>query len=158
MRGLKHYVECHCVLPQYRNAKKPLYFGFNVFSEIDEGNNITCKFLQCPNCGVIHKVYDACRSEIITGKDESAMVRNLTDVKLSIPENFVELLENHGCEFADYEKLEFILDNKMWSEYILLSKDYEDNSRVGKMLTFSDKGKPKVEPFMSTELIDHGTN
>ena len=146
------------MLPQYRNAKKPLYFGFNVFSEIDEGNNITCKFLQCPNCGVIHKVYDACRSEIITGKDESAMVRNLTDVKLSIPENFVELLENHGCEFADYEKLEFILDNKMWSEYILLSKDYEDNSRVGKMLTFSDNGKPKVEPFMSTELIDHGTN
>jgi len=158
MMGIKHYVECHCVLPQYRSSKKPIYFGFNVFSEIDEGNNVQCKFLQCPNCGVIHKVYDTCRSEIIAGKDESAIIRSLSDVKLSISENFVELLESHGCEFADYEKLEFILDNKMWSEYILLSKDYEDNNRVGKMLTFSDKGKPKVEPFMSTELIDHGTN
>ena len=158
MQGIKHYIECHCVLPQYRNTKKPIYFGFNVFSKMDEGNNVICRLAQCPNCGVIHKVYDVCQSEIMAGKDESAAVRTLSDVKLSIPENFVELLETHSCEFADYEKLEFILENKVWSEFIVLNKDYEENNRVGKLLRFSELGKPKVEPFMSTELIDHGTD
>ena len=157
MLGLKHYIECHCVLPQYRNVKKPIYFGFNAFSEVDEGNNVKLKFIQCPNCGVIHKVYDICKSEILAGKDESAIIRNLSDVKLLIPEHFVQLLETNNCEFADYEKLEFIISNEFWSERILLSTDFEENNRVGKMLTFSSKGKPRVEPFMSKELIDHGT-
>tara|TARA_Y100000389_G_scaffold44333_1_gene39065 strand:- start:366 stop:842 length:477 start_codon:yes stop_codon:yes gene_type:complete len=155
--GIKHFIECHCVLPQYRNAKKPIYFGFSAFSEVDDGNSVKLKYSQCPNCGVIHKVYDLCKSEILAGKDESAVIRSFSDIKLSIPEHFVQLLESHNCEFADYEKLEFILDNELWSERILLSTDFEENDRVGKMLTFSSKGKPKVEPFMSKELIDHGT-
>ena len=157
MTGIKHHIECHCVLPQYRNVKRPIYFGFNAFSEMDEGNSVCLKFLQCPNCGVIHRVYDLCKSEILAGKDESAIVRSLSDVKLSIPENFVELLETHNCEFADYEKLEFILDNELWTDRVLLSMDFDENNRIGKMLTFSNKGKPRVEPFMSKELIDHGT-
>mgnify|MGYP003658589485 CR=1 FL=1 len=157
MQGIKHYIGCHCVLPQYMNVKKPIYFGFNTFSKMDKGNSVQFKHAQCPNCGVIHKVYDICKSEIIAGKDESAIIRSISDVKLSIPENFVQLLETHNCEFADYEKLEFILEGELWSERILLSMDFEENNRVGKMLSFSDKGKPKVEPFMSKELIDHGT-
>ena len=158
MQGLKHYIECHCVLPQYRNSKKPVYFGFNVFSKIDDGNSVICKFTHCPNCGVVHKVYDACKSEISSGKDESAATRSISDLKLSIPENFIELLETHNCEFADYEKLEFILDHEAWSEYIVLGKDHEDDNRVGKILSFSDSGRARVEPFVTKELISHGTN
>jgi hypothetical protein len=156
MNGVKHYIECHCVLPQYRSSKKPIYFGFNVFSKIDEGNNVVSKFSQCPNCGVIHNVIDLCKSEIISGKDESVMLRTISDIKLSVPENMVQLLDQHGCEFADYEKLEYILDHKAWNEYILLSKDYEDDNRVGKVLKFEESGKPRVEPFMTKVEIQYG--
>jgi len=152
MQGLKHYIECHCVLPQYRNSKKPIYFGFNVFSKIDDGNSVIFRFAECPNCGVLHKIYDICKSEILSGKDNaSGRVRKISDLKLSIPENFIELLEGHNCELADYEKLEFILDHKAWNEYIMLNKDHEDDSRVGKILSFSDSGRPRVEPFITKE-------
>jgi hypothetical protein len=155
MSGTKHYIECHCVLPQYRSVKKPIYFGFNVFSEYDHDENIKLKYVQCPNCGVIHKVHNVCHSEILSGKDESAMIRDINDVKLSLPEKYVELFETHQCEFADYEKLEHIINNKLWSEYIVLSMKQEDDSRVGKIMRFLKTGTPRVEPYITKELIEY---
>jgi hypothetical protein len=153
MKGIKHYIECHCVTPQFRNAKKPIYFGFSVFSVLQEDDTVDEKFVQCPNCGVIHRVHDLCRSEILSGKDESAVIRSLDDIKLSIPENLVQLLEANKTSFADYEKLEWIINNEVWDESVILVSDIEDGTRTGKLLKFNKSGRPRVEPFASVELI-----
>lgn len=154
MQGVKHQLDCHCIVPGITGpGKQPIYFKFNVFSVIDDGNNVELKYVQCPNCGVIHKVFDLCRSEILAGKDEAAMVRTLQDLKLSIPENLVEVLEMHNCELADFEKLEYILDNEKWDEYIILDREIEDENAVGKMLTFRKEGRIRIEPFMTKEFV-----
>ena len=44
----------------------PLFHKFTVFSEFDSEGEIIPKIAKCNNCGVIHKVIDFCRSEIIT--------------------------------------------------------------------------------------------
>ena len=81
MTGQQHLIQCHCVLPQYRGRKDPVYHKFTVFSIIDESDTVVPKFVQCNNCGVIHKVYDICKSEIITGKDEMRNTAKIDDFK-----------------------------------------------------------------------------
>jgi hypothetical protein len=154
MQGIKHYIECHCITPQFKNKKKPIYFGFSVFSVLSDEDEVENKFVQCPNCGVIHKVVDLCKSEILSGKDESVAVRTLDDIKFSIPENLVQLLESNRTSYADYEKLEWILNNEIWDETVILTSDIEEGTRVGKILKFSKDGRPRVEPFASVELIN----
>ena len=66
MQGFKHLVQCHCILPQYRKMKDPVFHKFVVFSTIDKKDNVEPKNVQCNNCGVIHKVFDICKSEIET--------------------------------------------------------------------------------------------
>jgi len=153
MNGVKHYVECHCVIPQYGKSKKPLYYKFKAFSEIDNGNNVKCKFLQCPNCNVVHKVIDLCKSEIMIGTENSPVVTTMIDIKLSLPENLVELLEKHNLSIADYEHLEFIIREKKWEDYIVLVKEENKEKIEGKILKFSSEGKPRVEPFWTQVII-----
>ena len=43
MAGIKHLIECHCMLPQYRNKKDRQYHKFVVFSIID---NADCVIFQ----------------------------------------------------------------------------------------------------------------
>ena len=45
--GIKHLIECNCVLPQYQNTKKPIFHKFTVFSIIDEDNQIQDKNVIC---------------------------------------------------------------------------------------------------------------
>ena len=60
MRGQKHLIECHCILPQYRRALNTVYHKFVVFSEIDDSDTVVPKFAQCNNCGVIGHLAGQC--------------------------------------------------------------------------------------------------
>ena len=62
LEGVRHLIECHCTLPQYRNANPPVYHKFVVFSVLDE-DAIQKKLVQCNNCGIIHKVVDLCKKK-----------------------------------------------------------------------------------------------
>ena len=73
-------VECHCVLPQYRNRKEVVYHSFVVFSIIDEAGTVIPKHATCNNCGVIHNVRDICKSEIIPGREIGAVIE-IDDIK-----------------------------------------------------------------------------
>ena len=70
-KGTKHLIQCHCLLPQYRNKPDPVFHKFPVFSVIDESDTVILKYAECNNCGAAHKVYDICKSEILTGRDEA---------------------------------------------------------------------------------------
>ena len=84
MKGVKHLIQCHCILPQYKNSPEPIFHKFVVFSEIDEEDNFVTKLAQCNNCGVIHKVVDACKSEIVRGMEESSAILTIPEIKKSL--------------------------------------------------------------------------
>ena len=74
MLGLKHVVECTCILPQYKNQTPPVFHQFVVFSIINNQDELQPDYAQCNNCGVIHKVVDACKSEILSGQENLSSI------------------------------------------------------------------------------------
>ena len=81
MRGVKHLIQCHCMLPQFRNMKEPIFHKFPVFSVIDNSDITIEKFSICNNCAALHKVVDICKSEIVIGADDRNVARTIEDVK-----------------------------------------------------------------------------
>ena len=63
---VKHLIECHCTLPQYRNRPDIVYHKFPVFSLL-ESDSVVEKLARCNNCDAVHRVFDVCKSEIFIG-------------------------------------------------------------------------------------------
>lgn len=153
MKGIKHILECHCILPQYRDRREPVYHKFIVFSEIDESDTVVPSNVQCNNCGTVHKIYDLCKSEIVAGKDESASVEKKEDVALSLPKQLVNLLETYSLEICDYQLARHIIENKQWDSTLVLSMENEGETSSGKILRFLAEDRFRVESFSRQELL-----
>jgi|TARA_R110001583_G_scaffold64676_3_gene187400 hypothetical protein len=153
MQGLKHLIECHCILPQFRGRKEPIFHKFVVFSVIDEEDQILTKFSQCNNCGVVHKIIDICRSEIISGMEDSGSIISKSDIKHSLSKNLISILETYKCDIATWENVQFIIENEMWgSEVTIEREEIEDNVQV-KFLKLLSDSKVKIETIVSKNEI-----
>lgn len=150
--GVKHLVECHCVLPQYRSRPDPIYHRFVVFSELEDDVVIT-KNAQCGNCGVIHRVTDIFKSEIILGNDESVAIVTINDIKLSIPQNIAGVLESYNADLPTWEHVQFILENKSWGSSVILTSENKNEKIEGKLLKFSSQSSIKIEPYSMTQMF-----
>ena len=153
MKGVKHILECHCILPQYRDLKEPVYHKFVVFSEIDDSDTVVPSNTQCNNCGTVHRVYDICKSEIVAGKDESASVEKKEDVSLSLPKQLVDLMETYSLEICDYQMARYIIENKIWGSTLVLSIENEGEKSSGKVLNFVAEDRFRVESFSRQEIL-----
>lgn len=154
MNATKHMVECHCILPQYRDRKKPVYHRFVVFSEIEiESDTVVPSFAQCNNCGTVHKIRDICKSEIVTGKEESAAVEQIKDVAMSLPNSLVELFESYNVELPDYMLARHIMQYDQWGTTIVLAQEKDGEATTGKLLRFIGPEKFRVEPFSRQDYI-----
>jgi hypothetical protein len=153
-QGLKHLIQCHCILPQYKKTKDPIFHQFVVFSILDESDTLISKFVNCNNCGATHKVYDICQSEIIVGKEESKLAMRVEDYKLMIPSSLYDLLIQYGRELADFEFAQFILEEEKWDSTIILSKEESDNSVQGKLIRFISKDKFRLESYSHQEIFE----
>jgi len=148
LQGIKHLLQCHCILPQYRNSQDPVFHQFTVFSIIDtESDTVIPKFSACNNCGAVHKVFDIQKSEIITGRDEVATSMSIDDFVFSLPGDLFDLLQSYNREIADFEHAQFILENKLWGQHIVLSREELDEFVQGKMIKFMDETHFKVESY-----------
>ena len=154
MQGIKHIVECHCILPQYMNSTDPVYHKFVVFSLIDNGDTVIPKYTQCNNCGVIHKVFDFCKSEIMAGKDESRAVITKEDIANFLPSDVAELFESYSVDLPAYEEAKFILENENWESSVILSRETMEEEVIGKRLVFVSKNRFKVEDFVQKVYIE----
>ena len=52
-----------------------------------EDDRVILKYAACNNCGVIHRVTDICRSEIVIGKDENNTIIGIEDIAYMLPKN-----------------------------------------------------------------------
>ena len=153
MRGVKHLIQCHCVLPQYRKRPEPLFHKFTVFSLIDDEDSVIPKFAQCNNCQAVHKIIDLCKSEIIPCVDESSAILSINDVRASIPEKFCKVLDKHNCDLGTWEQLKFILEQKLWEEVIVLTRETLGDSTQLKILKIDSEGGYTLETHLRQEEI-----
>ena len=154
MQGIKHLVQCHCTLPQFRNRSEPLFHKFTVFSKIDDNGEILTKFSVCENCGVVHKVYDLCKSELLMGVEDNGSVVSIRDIKPSLPKNIVEILESYNCDLATWENVKFIFEEKRWGDIIILKKDKLGDSVQIKSIIIEENGSFKIESHIRQEEIN----
>ncbi len=142
-------VECQCILPQYKKSKNPVYHKFVVFSVIDESDSVLEKFSQCNNCGIIHRVYDICKSEIAVGHESLNSLPTKDDFSLMLPSSVSDILNSYDCELYIWENVAFILNHDLINEKIVISKDEVKGKIQGKFLTYKGQNKFAIEPFMN---------
>ena len=149
--GMRHLVECHCILPQFRNTSPTVYHKFIVFS-VSEDDVVQPKLAQCNNCGIIHKVVDFCKSEIVHGLEDSSSLRTIDDIKVSMPQNLVEFLVPQSLDISLWELIEFVLDNKQEKEIPLTKDDKTDLTQI-KMLHIKNDGSFKVKTVTRQDTL-----
>ena len=150
--GIRHLIQCHCVLPQYRKRKEPIFHKFLVFSILNSGI-CEAKLAQCNNCAQLHNVVDLCRSEFLSGKDETSAIPTEVDIGLSISAKLKEVLETNKCDISLWEQAEFYEENEMWGSKIILSKERVGDSIQIKSLLFVSDGKFKIKSESFQEMI-----
>ena len=149
-RGQKHLITCRCFLPQFKRAKDPQLHKFVVFSVINDDDTVVQKNAQCPNCAMVHRVIDICRS-VVLGKDETRSVVTINDIKASLPEKLVDILEGNDADLPTWEAAQFNHENKNWGSFVVLSTDTVDGEKTGKILKILGENLFKVEAFSRSE-------
>ena len=151
MEGIKHLIECQCILPIFKNRNPPLFHKFSVFSIINENDEIQEKIVKCSNCGAIHKIIDICKSSILPGREDAKGVLEISDLKISLSSAIVNILETYKCDLASWEEAKFISDNKLWGKSIVLTREEVEGVTQGKILLFVAPGQITIETFSRTE-------
>jgi hypothetical protein len=153
MAGFKHLIECHCVLPQYRNLDEPVFHKLVVFSKVDESGEVIPKLCKCNNCGVIHKVVDFCKTEITYGIDETSAVVSEIDIRSNISEEILNILDSHKCDLATWEQVDDIVTNEEWGSVVVISRQQVADSTQIKCLTLRDANKFKIDTHLRQDDI-----
>ena len=146
-QGIKHTVKCHCVLPQFRKKVDPPLHEFVVFSIIDENDVVEPKTIQCNNCGVVHRVIDICRSEIVSGREDCSFV-SIQDLSFMMPNQIKDILASYDCDLPTWEQCIFILQEQRWGDFVILERKENDTGTEGKLLKFHSYERFTIEPFI----------
>jgi len=147
MHGIRHLINCHCILPQFKKSTNPLFHKFVVFSIIDDDDNVVPSYAQCNNCSIVHKIIDLCNSEIVKGKEQLASLPTITDIKLEFPDSLSELLVSYKSDITIWQHAQFILRHQRWGEKIIIQREEDESSVQGKILTFVSPIQFRMESF-----------
>lgn len=146
-QGVTHLVKCVCVLPQMSKLPNPPSHEFKVFSILSEESSLEPTFVQCDNCGVIHKVTDVCVSSILRGRDEASSLVTLADVRPSIPKELALVLEQHRADLPTWQRVAWVVERAHWGEHVVLTSEYIDGTRQGKVMTIMGASIYKISNF-----------
>jgi hypothetical protein len=147
MQGIKHLIECHCVLPQFRQAGKP-YHQFVVFSILDDSDTVLEKQARCNNCGVVHNVIDIGKSQILGGQEVGAIM-DKDDVSLMLPSSLTNILKNYDCDISTWEQVLFLVQNDEWGSEVILTREEDETGDInGKKLLLKSPAQYQLVPYI----------
>ncbi len=155
-KAIKHLVQCRCILSQFKNQINPPFHQFIVFSVLDDEDKMKTKFAQCNNCGVIHKVVDICKSDIMAGREQMNSILNIDEIKQNLPSQLVTLLETHQPDLTTWEHAKWIIDNQSWGETLILSSESIEGVRQGKYVRILGEKLYKIDTFTRDEYVNLG--
>jgi hypothetical protein len=153
MAGIKHLIQCHCILPQYKKLPDPVFHKFVTFSTIDEDGDVIPSVSRCNNCGVVHKIVDFCTSEFIYGLEDTFAITEIKDLRSNIPEKILQILDDNKCDIATWQQVDDILRNEEWGSWVILSKVALKGSTQIKQLTIDGIDKLKIESHLRKDEI-----
>ena len=134
--------------------KDPLFHKFVVFSVVDDEDKVVEKFCHCNNCGVVHKIHDLCKSEIVTGRESSLSVMTKADIQLSLPANLSKILDTYECDLPVWEEVQFYYETGLEAPPIVLTKEEFKGTVTGKILHMLGSTKIKIESFTREEIFE----
>ena len=151
MKYVKHVITCKCFLPLFPEEKN-IFHKFIVFSvfEDDNSGNIKKSVAQCNNCGVIHKVIDLGKSEILR-KEESHAVPKIEEIRTCIPSWLSNALDSHNCERPFWQEAQFIYENKLWGNHVVLAKEKEDDLIIIKYILILGETLYKIQTYQKED-------
>ncbi len=153
----RHLIECHCVLPIYKDRKPIVYHKFAVYSKIDKKTDrVIPKYVNCNNCGITHYVYEFCKSEISIGKEDLQCVRGKSDISISIPEKICSILDDHQVSIDVYEEVEDILENNFFPRDIVIARENLEKNQIFKILSIESERKFKIKSEVINTTIIKG--
>ena len=152
LEGIRHLIECHCVLPQYRNKNPPVFHKFIVFSAIND-DQVQKKLAQCNNCGILHRIVDICKSEIVHGLEEGSSLRSIEDLKVSFPQRLSDFLVTQKLDISTWEFIEFLIDNKLEKDVVINKTEAGDITQL-KILQINADGTFKVRNETSQNDVE----
>ena len=113
---MKHLIECRCILPTLKKRDNPPLHKFVVFSKINNPDQVEEKFVSCNNCGILHKVYDLCRSEIVKNVEGTSASMTIDDIIMMLPESIGKILSQYERDLPDYEHALFMIEEEQKGE------------------------------------------
>lgn len=140
------------MLPQFKHTPEPPVHQFIVFSIIDD-DVVKPKFAQCTNCGVVHRVHELGKSDILPGREAMGSIITINDIRTSLPDTLVAVLENNKADLPTWEAVQFVYDNKQWGNFVVLTSDTEGDVKQGKYVRLLGEKMFKVESYERTEVI-----
>lgn len=143
---IKHLVECNCLLPQFKHSDPPKWHHFVVFSEIDDKGDIIPSFVQCNNCGVIHKVVEACVSSTLK-RDNLPSLTTMEELLDALPEKLRKELDKYKSDLPTIQEITWIREHQAWGRSVILAKDEVDGILVGKALLLLGETLWKIQSF-----------
>lgn len=150
---VKHLVECNCTLPQYVDIEPVVFHKFVVFSELeDETASLIPSVVQCNCCGAIHKVTEVATSTLLR-KESSHLLDSIDDIELELSEKLSSILVRYEVELHVWQEAKFIITHELWGRFVVLVKEYEGDSLLGKALVIFGDNLFKIENFEQTNTI-----
>ena len=142
---ISHLIECQCILPVYNKVEKPVYHNFVVFSLIEEGT-LEEKYVECNNCGIIHKIKDFNKSDFISDTTNyKNLVVNKEDLSYNMPAKYLEFLTSKKIEeIYIWEKINYLLDNNI-EEEVIFNRSKVDNFIICEIIQVIDKDNFKLK-------------
>ena len=154
MPGIKHLIECHCVLPIYKSrVKNRIYHKFPVYSKIDENDTLIPKMSKCNNCDTLHYVYDICKSDIRGGKDQSLMTLSLEEISLMLPERLTSTLIKLETDMSNWEHILDIIEEKRWGEEVVLRREVINEKQHVKIIKINSESSFKIENKIIEDVL-----
>jgi len=141
------------MLKTIQKGETPLYHKFSVYSKFDEYDNVIPKYVKCNNCSTLHYVYEICRSEIKTGKDDVTFVNDINDIKVSLPDKLANILDENNTGLAIYEEILDVLENKIFPTSVVLQRELIDDLIQVKTLIINDKDNFKLSNNFINKVI-----
>ncbi|MBT6808534.1 MAG: hypothetical protein HOA52_03480 [Flavobacteriales bacterium] len=153
MSGVKHLIECHCVLAIYKSSQKIINHKFPVYTKIDSDGKVITKLAKCNNCDTLHEVYDICRSEIKFGKDQTAVTLTKEDIGYMLSDRLVDLLTKTDVDISVWEHVLDIVEEKRWGETIVIKRDIIGERQQVKVLEMLSEDKFKIKNELINDII-----
>ena len=129
-----------------------IYIHIYIHEPMDDGDVVEPKTVQCNNCGVIHKIFDLCKSEIVSGREDCSFV-SVEDIKFMIPQQIKEVLETYKCDLPTWEEALFIFQEQKWGSFVILERKENEGDTEGKILRFKGERRFMIEPFIDRRTI-----